>query len=377
MGSIWGVLLRDVHTLLVAHPVVLIAVAIFAEELGIPTPLPGEAVMLFAGYGVAQGRYSLWLILIVEEVATVAGSFGLYLFSRGVGRPVVTRYGRYLHLGPSSLERAAAAVRRLGGWWAIVAGRVLPGFRIVTPVAAGVLDIPRRVFVSALAAGGFVYLLAFTLLGRSIGPTALRYFDRVLRVTDGILALAVLALLVVVVRRLRQADARLPLPPHVIAAVAGLSAGAAGLLAANGVLGLISGVTALLGEEPVVAAPVIRSRELANVLHLVLGWPAFLALAGLLGLLACRVYPARLSLRPAVGVACAGALVMTAILLLIDLPRIHGSLALERRAILTGVELLRVLVFGLVLSQALPLTATERDAPDAAPAQRVSESGRP
>src|SRR6185437_6118625 len=50
----------------------------------------------------------------------------------------VERYGRFIHLGPETLARMEGKIQRRGGW-AIVLGRIVPGLRIVTPIAAGVL----------------------------------------------------------------------------------------------------------------------------------------------------------------------------------------------------------------------------------------------
>ena len=108
MGEVWRLLRRNVHAVLVSHPLVVVALVIFAEEFGIPTPLPGEVIMLFAGYGVAQGRFPLWLVLLVEEVATVAGSSGLYFFSRGAGRPLIMHHGHLLHIGPGGPRRLSS-----------------------------------------------------------------------------------------------------------------------------------------------------------------------------------------------------------------------------------------------------------------------------
>lgn len=53
-------------------------------------------------------------------------------------------------------------------------GRLIPGIRILTPVAAGVVDMPAREFLPALAVGGFLYLAGYTLVGFWVGPSAVR-----------------------------------------------------------------------------------------------------------------------------------------------------------------------------------------------------------
>ena len=62
--AVFGVALSGTfHALLLAHPLVVIALIIGVEELGVPSPIPGDVLMLFAGVLVAQHKQPLWLVL--------------------------------------------------------------------------------------------------------------------------------------------------------------------------------------------------------------------------------------------------------------------------------------------------------------------------
>src|SRR5919202_173821 len=163
MHDLWVGLSEILRSLLDTHPLVVVGTVLFFEELGVPSPLPGDVLMMLAGVRARQGVAPLWAVLLVQDLATLAGTFGLFLFSRRFGRSLVTRYGWLLHLGPEQLARAEAAIRRSGGA-AIVIGRLLPGLRIATPIAAAVLGTPPHTFVPAIALGAFLYLLVFNLL---------------------------------------------------------------------------------------------------------------------------------------------------------------------------------------------------------------------
>src|SRR5450759_3389582 len=108
----WLALGGYLQALFAAHTLSPIAAIIFVEELGIPLPVPGDLVMVLAGVRVAQGRASLWSVLLVEELATLAGGSLLFLASRRVGRPLVLRFGRYVGL---SAERMTEAEVRIYG----------------------------------------------------------------------------------------------------------------------------------------------------------------------------------------------------------------------------------------------------------------------
>jgi membrane-associated protein len=151
------------------HAEIVLFFVLLIEESGVPLPLPGDLLMMLAGVRVSQGRMHLAVALVIMETATLVGSTLLYLLARRGGRPVLFRYGKFLHLELEKLERAEDFLRR-HGWLAIVAGRIIPGLRIPTTLAAGVFAVPYRVFLPALALGASIYVLFFFLVGYFAGP---------------------------------------------------------------------------------------------------------------------------------------------------------------------------------------------------------------
>ena len=178
MGDLGEALGHSVRELIAAHPLWAIAAIMFAEELGIPSPVPSDFLMLLAGIQVRRGGYPFWAVLLVQEAATLAGTTGLFLFSRRFGRAAVARYGWLIHLGPTTLARAERAMQRSGGR-AVLAGRLIPGLRIVTPIAADVRGMGLREFLPAVALGSLLLILAFNLVEFFAGSAALALFERV------------------------------------------------------------------------------------------------------------------------------------------------------------------------------------------------------
>jgi len=155
--------------LVTRHTFIAICIAVFLEELGIPMPIPTDILIIFAG--VAAGRSLLrivvWFILL--SISTLLGSSGLYLIVRRGGRPLVERYGRYVHLGPEQLARAEGLLER-SGWAGIAIGRAIPGLRYVTVIACGLLRVPYVRYVTAHAVGSSAYIAIFLALGSIFGP---------------------------------------------------------------------------------------------------------------------------------------------------------------------------------------------------------------
>jgi membrane protein DedA with SNARE-associated domain len=156
-------------SLVTRHSFVVICLAVFLEELGIPMPIPTDILIIFAGVVGARSlsRLALWFVLL--SIASALGSSGLYLVVRRGGRPLVERFGRYVHLGPEQLARAESILEG-SGWLGIAAGRAIPGLRYVTVIACGLLGVPYRRYLTAHLVGSSVYIIAFLSLGSIFGP---------------------------------------------------------------------------------------------------------------------------------------------------------------------------------------------------------------
>jgi len=160
--------------LLAKHTFVAILFAVLLEELGIPMPIPTDLLIIIAGVAAPNSLGWLSLSFMLLIAASTIGASGLYAIVRRGGRPLVDRFGRYVHLGPTQLARAEALLKR-GGWGGIAIGRAIPGLRYVTVIACGLLDVPYRHFVTAHIAGSSVYIIAFLLLGKLFGPAIADY----------------------------------------------------------------------------------------------------------------------------------------------------------------------------------------------------------
>lgn len=141
---------------------------IFAEELGIPLPAPGDVAIAWGGYLTTTGAiaYPAAYLAVIGGAAT--GSFCLYILSRRFGHPFVVRFGPYIGLFPDRLERAERVFQRWGPW-AIIIGRHIPGMRIVLSAFAGIFEIKARVFVPCVLISASIWAAIFLEIGRVLG----------------------------------------------------------------------------------------------------------------------------------------------------------------------------------------------------------------
>ncbi len=138
------------------------------EEAGIPIPVPGDVVMMYAGYRVHRGLMLWYQALLCGVLATIIGSCILYHVGKKGGRPLLRKYGRYLHLSESRLGRLESWLARYGGL-AVFVGRLIPGFRCGSSFVAGTFGVPYPTFLLATAASATVWWGVFLYLGSQLG----------------------------------------------------------------------------------------------------------------------------------------------------------------------------------------------------------------
>jgi membrane protein DedA with SNARE-associated domain len=202
----------------------------------------------------------LALFFVALTLASAVGGSGLYFIVRRGGRPLVDRFGRYVHLGPEQLARAESLLAR-GGWGSIALGRAIPGVRYATVVTCGLLKVPFPRYVTAHIAGSSVYIAIFLALGAIFGPSIL---DRIHLPAHALrllwllpLAIGLPLLIVQLGRRVRQQSA--PSRRRVLGSL--LLAGFAGTVALTATLATSATVAELLGAS-----------NPLNVTYSLLGW---------------------------------------------------------------------------------------------------------
>lgn len=158
------------------HAQLALFVWLLLEEGGFPMPVPGDLVVLAAGARLGYGQLNWVVAIAVVEAATLMGSASLFWMSRRGGRPLLVRFGRYLQLDAARLARTEDFLRRRG-FMAVVIGRLTPGLRVTTTVAAGALGVSYRQFLPASLVGS--NNLPMLLLGYFAGPQLLQIVQEV------------------------------------------------------------------------------------------------------------------------------------------------------------------------------------------------------
>jgi membrane protein DedA with SNARE-associated domain len=167
------VLLQSLYELIAGNDEKAVFLILLVEEAGIPLPAPGDLVIMYAGYRAAAGEMGLIEAVLAVTVSVQMGSTILYLISRRVGPPLLYRYGRFVRLDRDRIDALESWIQRHGPV-VVLAGRLTPGLRITTSIAAGAFRIPFPQFLlfTTMAAGiwGVFWLVLGYFFGSSLLP---------------------------------------------------------------------------------------------------------------------------------------------------------------------------------------------------------------
>jgi membrane protein DedA with SNARE-associated domain len=107
-------------------------------------------------------------VMVAATIGAAAGSLAGYLIGAWGGRPLLDRYGRYIHIHSDDLDRADAWFARYGGW-AVFLARFVPLLRALINYPAGVARMPIGRFLLFSILGSIPWNLALVTAGWVLG----------------------------------------------------------------------------------------------------------------------------------------------------------------------------------------------------------------
>jgi membrane protein DedA with SNARE-associated domain len=168
-------------------------------------PVPSEATMLFAGFNVSRGEYSLLAATLVGSGANLVGSWIAYWIGRAGRVDILEKHGKKLHIKQSHLEWADRWFERYGGWTVFLT-RMLPIIRTFISLPAGVARMPFWKFSALTILGCIPWVLLLTFIGREAGDNWEDWKDNLHYVDYAVAAAIVIGVVLLVLRNRRGAQ---------------------------------------------------------------------------------------------------------------------------------------------------------------------------
>lgn len=144
-----------------------IFVGMTMESIGLL--IPCEAVMPFAGYVAWEGRLTFIGVALAGTLGGLVGSLIAYYIGLWGGRPLLERYGKYVLIRKSELDRAHTWFGKYGDS-AVFISRLLPVVRTFISYPAGIVRMDVKKFSLYTFLGQFLFCLALAYIGFLAGP---------------------------------------------------------------------------------------------------------------------------------------------------------------------------------------------------------------
>jgi membrane protein DedA with SNARE-associated domain len=165
-------------------------------------PTSSEAIMLFAGFEVSDGRFSMFEIVLAGSAGNLVGSWLAY----GVGYygrvELLEKHGKWLHITPKHIAWADRWFERHGGatvFWT----RMMPVVRTFISLPAGVARMPFWKFTWLSIAGIVPWVLGFGLAGKAVGDNWEDLQNKLHYLDYAIVAAIVIWIVYLIIRRRR------------------------------------------------------------------------------------------------------------------------------------------------------------------------------
>jgi membrane protein DedA with SNARE-associated domain len=157
-----------------------VAIALLLENAGLP--VPGETILLTASFlAFSEHRLHLPSIIAVGVLAATIGDNIGFLIGHFGGRPLLTKYGKYIFIRPQTIEHGEKLFARYGAGVVFVA-RFIAGLRVIAGPLAGVLRLHWRKFAIFNFLGALLWVSVISGVGYLFG----RHWEKLVEIIKNV-----------------------------------------------------------------------------------------------------------------------------------------------------------------------------------------------
>jgi len=141
---------------------------VMLENAGLP--VPGETILLVAGYFSSTGEFNIALVMFIAAVGAVIGDNIGFAVGHHFGRAFILRAGRFVFLTPKRFEHMENYFKSHGNKTIFVA-RFITGLRVFAALLAGASNMRWRTFLFYNVTGAILWSIVITTLGFLFGES--------------------------------------------------------------------------------------------------------------------------------------------------------------------------------------------------------------
>jgi membrane protein DedA with SNARE-associated domain len=154
-------------------------------------PVPSELVMPFAGFLAAEGRFSFALVVLFSSLGSIVGSLLSYFLGKYGGNRLVLKFGRYLFLDASDLEKTERWFAKKGDRTVLIS-RFIPVVRHLISIPAGIGKMHLKKFCIYTLVGATAWNTFLAYLGYVLGRNwqEIRHYSEYISISVAVLLAA-------------------------------------------------------------------------------------------------------------------------------------------------------------------------------------------
>ena len=141
-------------------------------------PIPTMAVFPTAGFLASQNNFELYQVILLGIIGGLGASIGstvIYLIALKLGRVVLLKYLRYVKVSEKKLTRVENWFQKYGDK-AVLFGRMVPVFREMVSIPAGLFKMKFAKFLTYTILGSCGWSITLILVGYYFGNAALEFW---------------------------------------------------------------------------------------------------------------------------------------------------------------------------------------------------------
>jgi len=141
-------------------------------------PIPTMAVFPTAGFLASQNNFELYQVILLGIIGGLGASIGstmIYLIALKLGRVALLKYLRYVKISEKKLTRVENWFQKYGDK-AVLFGRMIPVFREMISIPAGLLKMKFAKFLTYTILGSCGWSITLILVGYYFGNAALEFW---------------------------------------------------------------------------------------------------------------------------------------------------------------------------------------------------------
>lgn len=137
------------------------------DFIALPLP-PGQTTLTYTGYLAYKGVLDFLPAMLAGYAGSVIGVTVTYLIGHRVGAPLIERYGKWIMVKPSHLDKTRRVYEKYGNKMLLISFFV-PGVRQFFGYFVGIIRIPFRTFALYAYTGAALWVAAFVSIGFVFG----------------------------------------------------------------------------------------------------------------------------------------------------------------------------------------------------------------